>query len=395
MSDACRKHLFSLGDIHYLNCSYMSPLSQAVEAAGIKGMRRKRVPTALKANDFFDDTNEIRRRFAQLINAPAPESIAALPSVSYGMATIARNTYGQSGQNMVLVEDEFPSDVYVWQQLCARRGMDLRFVAQPRGVEDRGKRWNAAVLSQIDAATALVCVGNVHWLDGTLFDLRAIGARAREFGAAFIVDGTQSLGAIPLDVQALQPDAVFASGYKWLMGPFSLSVGYYGPRYIGGVPIEENWLNRKHSEDFRNLIRYQPEYRAGAVRFDVGESSNFILAPMLKTALGQVLEWGVDNVQRHCRGLTAQIAGAARAAGLAVIDDAQRGPHFVGIRVPPELDIETLGRALAAARVAVSIRGQSIRVTTGIYNDQADVDAFVAVLTDFVARRSTQRAYSI
>lgn len=392
MTAFCKKHLFSLGDIHYLNGSYISPLSKEVERAGIAGMRRKCIPTALKANDFFDDGNEIRKKFARLINAPSACDVALLPSVSYGMAIIANNTPAARGQNVVIVGGEFPSNVYVWQKFCARHEIELRVVPAPAAGANRGGAWNEAIIAAIDPATALVSIGNVHWQDGTLFQLVDIAARARSVGAALIVDGTQSLGIMPFDLERVRPDAVITAGYKWLMGPLSLAVGYFGARYVDGTPLEDNWLNRVESNDFRNLTNYRGEYRAGAVRFDVGESSNFILAPMLSAALGQVLEWGVANMAEHSRGLTREIATAASALGFGVSAEHDRAPHFASLCVPPQLDVDELAAWLAEANVAVSIRGQFIRVTVGVYNDAADVAALTRTLEAYLCERHRARA---
>lgn len=391
MSSFCKKHLFSLDGVHYLNGAYMAPLSRAVEQAGIAGMRRKCVPTVLKSNHFFDETNEIRRKFSRVINAPSMYDIAVLPSVSYGMAIIANNTNARPGQNVLIVEGEFPSNVYVWQKFCARHGLELRIVPAPPAGDGRGAAWNEAIIAAIDDATALVSIGNVHWLDGTLFHVADIARCARRVGAAFIVDGTQSIGILPFDVTEVQPDAVITAGYKWLMGPLSIAVGYFGARYVNGNPLEENWLNRVKSEDFANLINYQAEYRPGAVRFDVGQSSNFVLAPMLSTALGQVLEWGVENIAEYSRRLIVQIAAAARDLGFGVSADGDRGPHFVGLSVPPDLDIGELAVRLAQANVAVSIRGQFVRVTAGVYNDEDDVRALARALEDYSSAARPRR----
>jgi len=89
----CQRHLFSLPpNLHYLNCAYMSPLLKAVEEAGIAGIRRKRDPSAITPAAFFEDVQQVRQLFARLINAGDPHRIAVIPSVSYGMATVAKNT---------------------------------------------------------------------------------------------------------------------------------------------------------------------------------------------------------------------------------------------------------------------------------------------------------------
>ncbi|HEX7071753.1 MAG TPA: aminotransferase class V-fold PLP-dependent enzyme, partial [Rhodothermales bacterium] len=276
-------------DLHYLNCAYMAPRSERVELAGIEAIQRERNPTQITPETFFADSDRVRGLFGQLINAD-PSRIALIPAVSYGIATVARNLQISAKQNIVLLHEQFPSNVYGWRRLQASTGCTIRTVSVHEDEPDRGRRWNERILESIDDSTALVAMGTVHWADGTRFDLEAIGRRAREVGAAFVLDGTQSIGAMPFDAAKLQPDAVVCAGYKWLLGPYSLGVAYYGPRFDDGIPLEESWITRANSQHFAGLVEYEDSYQPGAVRFDMGERSNFILTPMLAAALEHLLD---------------------------------------------------------------------------------------------------------
>ncbi|HYR07864.1 MAG TPA: aminotransferase class V-fold PLP-dependent enzyme, partial [Longimicrobium sp.] len=250
-----QRHLFSLPEgEHYLNTAYLSPLARPVEEAGIAALLRRRDPTSIRASDFFTDADRARALFARLVNAPDPSRVALVPAVSYGMATVAKNLSLRAGQNVVVAHAQFPSNVYPWRRLCADTGARMRAVEPPAGSPRRGEEWNARLLEAIDGDTALVALGNVHWADGTRFDLERIGARAREVGAMFIVDATQSVGAMPFDLQRIQPDALVCATYKTMMGPYGLGVAWYGPRFDDARPLEETWLGRLGSEDFAGLV---------------------------------------------------------------------------------------------------------------------------------------------
>lgn len=373
---SCQRPLFSLPTgLHYLNCAYMSPLAKPVEEAGIGGIRRKRDPSGISAEDFFTGSDALRARFARLVNAPDPRRVAIVPSASYGLAVAARNTPRRRGQNVVVAHEQFPSNVYAWRALCRADGLEMRAVAPPGGDGPRGARWNERLLEAIDADTAVVALGHVHWTDGTRFDLETIGERAREVGAALVVDGTQSVGALPFDVQRIRPDALVCAGYKWLMGPYSVGLAYLGPLYDGGVPLEEGWLGREGSEDFRALVSYRDQYQPGAVRFDVGERSNFVLLPMQSAALDLLLEWTPARIQAYCGTLTADLVEEARARGFEVEEARWRGAHLFGLRAPAGVDVAALQRRLKERRVEVSVRGSALRVSPHLYNDAADVDA--------------------
>jgi len=376
----CQKAQFSLpDDEHYLNCAYMSPLSQAVEAAGVAGVRRKRVPSRLTPTDFFTEADRARQLFATLVQAEASR-IAIVPSASYGLAIAARNLPVERGQRIVVTHEQFPSNVHPWRRVAAERGADLRVVAAPEGSHARGRDWNVRLLEQIVPGTAVVALGHVHWTDGTRFDLEAIGARARDVGAALVVDGTQSIGALPFSVGTVQPDLLVTAAYKWLMGPYSLGFTYLGPRFDDGVPLEETWIGRAGSEQFKDLVNYRDDYQPGAVRYDVGERSNFALMPMAIAALEQLLAWTPEAIQDYTHQLTAPLVDEVRALGYTVEDEGYRGGHLVGLRVPAGIDLLAVADRLRERRVHVSLRGSAIRVSPHLYNDAADIDALVDAL---------------
>lgn len=376
----CQRERFSLPDgCHYLNCAYMSPLSRRVQEAGIAGVRRKAVPAEIRSEDFFTDCEQVRRLFAALVGATDPNRVAIIPAVSYGLATVARNTPVSRGQNVVTVHHQFPSNVHVWRRACAE-GADLRVIAPPTAGRDRVQRWNDAILDAIDRDTAIVALGPLHWTDGTRIDLSRIGDRAREVDAAFVVDGTQAVGAEPFDVEEIRPDALVCAAYKWLTGPYSIGAAYFGPRYDEGVPLEETWQGRVGSEDFAGLVDQSDAYRPGAVRYDVGETANFVLVPMFIAALEQLLEWGVANLQGYVRALTRELFEGGTLERLGVEVAGPHGEHLFGLRLPEDSDVKRVQAGLRERDVFVSVRGSVIRVSPHVYNDAEDIDALLAAL---------------
>ncbi|MBT8396922.1 MAG: aminotransferase class V-fold PLP-dependent enzyme [Gemmatimonadetes bacterium] len=368
--------------MHYLNCAYMSPLPRAVEEAGVLGIYRKRNPASLGPEDFFSESQEARGLFARLVNVPDPDSVAIIPSVSYGVSVAARNTPLASGQNVVLLEEQFPGNVYAWLRLAGESGGEVRMVGPGdkdgsalTGSSGRGRRWNERILEAMDGDTGIVALAPVHWTDGTRFDLEAISSRAREVGAALIIDGTQAVGAMPFDVQALEPDALIVASYKWLFGPYSIGLAYFGPRYREGTPLEETWIAREGSEDFRALVDYRDRYQPGSIRFDVGERSNFILVPMMAEALRLLQEWEPGRIQDYAKGLSAEILAEAEALGYTTEEEAHRVGHIFGVRTPEGLEMARLSEALRDEGVSASLRGSALRVSPNLYNDQEDVAA--------------------
>jgi selenocysteine lyase/cysteine desulfurase len=370
----CQRHLFDLPeDVAYLNCAYMSPLLTASVEAGQGGVARKARPWTVRPEDFFGESERARALFAGLVGAGA-DDIAIVPSASYGLAAAAANLPCPEGSRILVLAEQFPSNVYTWRELAQRGGAELLTVPRPADGD-----WTRAVLDALDERVSIAALPHCHWTDGGLIDLARVGARCREAGAALVVDATQSLGAWPLDLASVAPDFLVAAGYKWLLGPYSLGYLYVAPERQGGRPLEHNWIARRGSEDFARLIDYQAPYQPGARRFDVGERANFALLPASMAALEQLLAWGVERIACTLAHTTAEVVAQAASLGLSAAPAHLRAGHFLGLRFPAGLP-EGLPERLAREQVHVSLRGDSLRVTPHLYNHQQDVERLFGVL---------------
>lgn len=371
----CKKDEFLLQDDGaFLNCAYMAPLHRELLHAGIKGIYQKRAPHKITIQDFFEPVFDLKKTFSLLVHAEEPGRIAVISSVSYGMATVAKNARIGAGEKIIVAGEQFPSNVYPWLRLAEERHAQVITVYAPQTQTDRGKIWNERILDAIDNQTRMVCIGNIHWSDGTLFDLKALRERLDQVGGLLIIDGTQSVGAFPFDVRQIRPDALICAGYKWLLGPYGLGLAYYGPYFDDGVPLEENWKNRLNSEDFTGLVNYRSEYQPYAMRYDMGESSNFIAVPMLLKAIDLILNWEVDAIQDYCKEISAAAIPEIQSMGYAIEAPDYRSAHLFGIRSPEGRDIKQLKYVLDTAGISVSLRGDAIRVAPHLYNDKKDFD---------------------
>jgi selenocysteine lyase/cysteine desulfurase len=361
-------------NVAYLNCAYMSPQLRSVREVGERAVARKSRPWKLTASDFFEDSEKSRALFARLVGGD-PDGVALIPSVSYGIAVAAANVTVQERQRILILEDQFPSNVYSWRELAKHSGAKLVTVSRPPDND-----WTSAVLDDLDEDTAVVAVPNCHWTDGSLLDLARIGERAKEAGAALVVDAIQSLGAHPLDVREVRPDFLVASAYKWLLGPYGIGFLYADEGWREGTPIEHNWINRRGSYDFSRLVGYQDAFQPGARRYDVGERSNFALLPMANEALRQILHWGVENVSATIGVLTALVERKAKDRGVEAIPAKMRARHMIGLKLGSSFP-EDLAAQLAAQNVFVSVRSESVRVSPHLYNTEEDINRLFAALS--------------
>jgi selenocysteine lyase/cysteine desulfurase len=370
-----QRHLFEVPDeVAYFNTANMSPLLRAVREAGESGLARRARPWLVASADWFEDVERLRGAYARILGADA-DSVALVPATSYGLAIAARNIRATPDDQVVVLDQEYPSNYYTWRRFCRQTGAQLVVVKR-----EGGATWTDAVLGQITEQTRVLAVPNVHWTDGSLLDLDAVVPTARRVGAAVAIDASQSLGAMPLDVSRLRPDFVVSVGYKWLLGPLGVGCLYVDEQHRQGEPLEENWINRAGSDDFAALVDYTEDYQAGARRFDVGERTSFGLVPMAIAAAEQLLDWTIAEVAASLRATTDEIAQHVRALGLATPSPGQRGPHMLGIDVPREA-AGAIASRLSDGGVVASVRGSSLRIAPHLHTTRDDLDRLANVLT--------------
>lgn len=373
MPDAERAMFDIPPDIAYFNCAYLSPFLLHTVEVGRRALLSKAHPWTVLHRDFFVDVERLRGLFATMIDADA-DDIAIVPSTAAGIATAASGLRLKPGDNVVVPAREHASTYHKWRIECARAEAQLRAVTP-----SPGQSWADAVVAAIDGRTRLVSVPHVHWSDGAPFELDRIAIAARQVGAELVIDGTQSIGALPLSVRTLKPDFLTCSAYKWLFCPYGFAFLYVAPHRQDLRPFEEHFFHRLGADKHEGRLDQLDDYDTGARRFDMGERSNFITVPMAITALEQLLEWSVPQIEATIAGITEQIIAAVASLGYTAAPREHRASHLFGLRRPGGLP-PGLGEKLAAHGVYVSIRGDAIRVSPHVFNTSGDVERFARAL---------------
>ena len=369
-----QKHLFLLdAAVRYLNCANMSPMLVSVKAAGLQALETRAAPWKLTEAEWFGNA-EILRAEAGKVFQTDHNNIALIPSASYGLAAAAKNCVPAPGKTIVVLHQEFPSNYYVWEEMAAQQGLQLVSIQQ-----ENNKTLTESVLEKINTHTGLVAIPNCHWTSGVWLDLQTIADAARTVGAYLVLDLSQSMGALPTEIDTIQPDFAVSVGYKWLLGPYGISYMYVSPQWQqNGSPLEYSWLIKKGSENFANLTTYVNDYRQGARRFDMGEFPQINLMPMAIAGLRQINEWGTGFIQEGIRQLTDGIITYKKQRNLFNALAPSVG-HIVNIPLDGR-DITELKKRLQKAGVVISFRGTSIRVAPHLYNDASDVQALLSCL---------------
>ncbi|HEY5301599.1 MAG TPA: aminotransferase class V-fold PLP-dependent enzyme [Acetobacteraceae bacterium] len=362
-------------DICWLNAAAYGPLPLASREAGERGVARKVRPWEMEAGGAQQQFDRARKAAARLIGAEA-DDVALIPSVSYGVATAGRVLPLAAGSRVLVLADDHTSPVLEWLERTKQAGAVLETVARP----DDGD-WTAAVLAAIDrpgaAPLALASISSVHWSDGGAVDLARVAPALRRRGAALVVDATHAVGVMAVDVTALDPDFLVFPTYKWVLGPYGRAFLYVAKRWQAAMPLEQTASGRRAIDSEAAPYMRDVRHVANARRFDMGERDHFITLEMAAIGMETAAEWGQEAVCERLRMLTAMLAHGLRNSGAIAGDEAVRAPHILSLSYPSGMPDGAIER-LAAENVFVAARLGRMRISPHVYNDEADVERFVA-----------------
>ena len=340
-------------------------------------MGRKGQPWLID-NDFAQAQYErTRKAAAALINA-APDDVALIASVGYGVSTAAKIFAVPAGARVLVLENDHSSAVLDWMTRAEQGGFTVEAVRQP-GHGD----WTAAVLGAIErpgaAPIAIASISSVHWSDGGVVDLGCVALALRARGAALLIDATHSVGVLDVDVQKLDPDFVVFPTYKWLIGPYARAFLYVAKRHQDGVPLEQTSSGRRAVRAEQEVYFTDTRYVGDARRFDMGERDHFISMEMAAIGMEMMARMGPPGDRRAARHADrAPRRRACAMTGVAIPDPHVRAPHILSLGFPNGMPQNLVAR-LAAENVYVAPRLGRLRISPHVYNDEADVDRFIEV----------------
>ena len=372
-------------EICYLNAASWSPLPIATQDAGRAGVARKGQPWLIEPAHPAAQYERARRAAARLINADA-DDVALISSVSYGVAAAAKLVTVPARSRVLVLENDHSSAVLEWTTRAPSGQFSVEVVPRP-GDGD----WTAAVLAAIERhgapAVGLASISSVHWSDGGVVDMDRVAAALRRQGAMLLVDATHAAGVMPIDVRGLDPDVLVFPTYKWLLGPYARAFLFVAKRRQNGVPLEQTSYGRRAITSEQESYYRDTEFVAGARRFDMGERDHFISLEMASIGMEMMAQWGCAAVQERLGGLTARLADQLRDDGVTIPAAAVRAPHILSVQFPAGMPARLIER-LAAERVYVAPRVGRVRISPHVYNDEEDIDRFVATFRRLACSRA-------
>ena len=380
----CKRDLFDIPrDVCFLNAGSWSPLPKSTIALAKDAIERKVHPWRIDPTLQADQNATTRATAAHMVGADAKD-IAIMPSISYGVATAAKILNLPPGSRVIVLADDHSSPVLEWTALPEGQEMSVRTV-----YSDGNGNWTDALLAAIEEEAAkglaLVSVSNVHWADGALIDMDAVSTATRKHGSCLLIDATHAVGVIDMDVKRLKPDFMLFPTYKWLLGPYGRAFMYIDPKWHDAVPLEQTMSGRMRVRAEDPVYFTDLTYQADASRYDMGEIDFLISLDMARHGMELIQSWGHAAVRAYLNFLTDRIASGLEQSELniSLLPRENRSPHILCLGFPNGMPTG-LPADLKAHNIHVAPRLGKLRISPHVYNDEEDIDRFVATLTDLM-----------
>jgi selenocysteine lyase/cysteine desulfurase len=316
---------------------------------------------------WMEREDALREQLRQLINAPSKDDIALLKSTSEALSVVAYGITWQAGENIVTARQEFPSNRVVWQSLAPRFGVETRLA----DLND-GESPEQALFDLVDENTRLIAVSSVQFATGLRLDLERIGAYCRQHGILLCVDAIQSVGVVPVDVQAIDADFIAADGHKWMLGPEGLALLYCRAERREQLRLNQfGWHMLENASDYERLD-WAPAHNGH--RFEAG-SPNSLGAHALYASLSLLLEVGMPTVSKMVSRNIEYLIDKYNENSLEILSPTapERRAGIVVFR-HPDLSSQALYRHLQARNVLCALRGGGIRFSPHFYTPQTALD---------------------
>jgi len=366
------------GDMVYLNASHKGPLPQVAQAAIQTASQLQSEPWRLTDDMWFNVPDRSRALIAQMIGAHT-EEVAITTSTSYGMNILAQGFQWKTGDTILLIRGNFPSNVYPWMNVESR-GARVQFVecAVPGDLVTQEQ-----LEAQIVPGVRVVAIDYPHWTNGYLMDLRTLKAKCEEINAWLVLDCSQSIGAVPVDVSQTPIDAIVASGYKFMLSPYGTGFMYVPRARQDEISVTmPTWMGMKNAHDFSQLNEYAFSPVGSAARFDVGGHTAFLNMMGMSASLEFLLGLGIERIYHHVLRLFDRLIAGLNPSTYRVISDLtpERRSAMLRFVVNDLSQLPSTLKRLKEHKIFVSFRDNGFRVTPHIYNIEQDIDRFLEVL---------------
>ena len=363
---------------NFFNHAGVSPIAGPA-AAAMRTYAGQAETDVYLGTHWYSDTDKLRQMTAGLINAHRDE-IAFIKNTSEGISIVSNGIDWQWGDVIVTTAVEYPANIYPWMEAVRSHGCKLVLI--PEETDANGRRAVPAekILHAIDQPQCrLVALSHVEYASGQRHELARIGKKCRERKVRFCVDAIQSLGVVPIDVEAMHIDYLSADGHKWLMGPEGAGLFYCRRELIERTrPLMVGWMNVIDPQNYGN---YNYTLKSDAGRFECG-TYNIPGLLGLKASMDLLIKVGTTPIFERLKVLTDRLIAGLHAKNYQIISPRGLG-QWSGIVsfTSPTHDHTKIAHTLRTHhKTEIAVREGRLRVSAHFYNTEAQIDALVAAL---------------
>ena len=360
----------------WLNTAHQGPLPRVAVEAAKAALEQKARPHLLRDEDFFEVPRRLRMALGKLIDAP-PEDIILGNSTSYGLDLLANGMQWCGGDEVLLVDGDFPADVFPWTPLRSQ-GVTVRFIEA-----SAGQIAPQELARQITPRTRLFCTSWVNSFTGRAIDVDGIGRVCKKNSVIFALNASQGLGARVLDVQSSPLDAVTCCGFKWLCGPYATGFCWLAPRVRESLTIRHAyWLTMQAGKALDQMRDYSLRNDLGARVWDVFCTANFLNFVPWTRAIEYLLQAGPTNVAEYDQQLVTQLLQDLDEDRFELIS-ARKGLErstLIVIRPCKSETVTAWHRRLSAGGFDIAVREGNLRISPHLHNSRGEVAGLIEAL---------------
>lgn len=349
----------------FLNHASVSAVNRRVVEAVHNYLEQVQVTPFDHLREQMDNcTEQFKQRVAMFINAARADEIVVMQNTALGINTIANSLPLKAGDNVLLLDGDYPAVLYPWLNL-APKGILTKIVPQTNGGLDLNR-----LEARIDSRTRAIALSSAMFATGYKNDLEAVGQLCQQRNIYFVVDCIQTLGAFPLDVQACHIDFVACGSQKWLLSTMGSGFMYCRHELLDELQPGA-YVGTMGTVDPFNFLDYNFTLQPSSERFSVG-TANQISMLALNASMALIEEAGLEQISTRILSLTDSLIEDLQKRGYRILTNLDR-QHRCGIVIVEVPDPQAAYEKLMAAKVVTSVRGAGLRIAPHFYNTTAEV----------------------
>lgn len=375
-ADNYTKDFMDSGGRIWLNAASEGPLPIKAAEALKQSIVWKSLPYQLDLDKFARVPKELKNSLGKLLNVPGRDVILA-NSVSYGVHLLANGIDWRSGDEIILMQNDFPSDILPW------------LVLQQKGVRVIQAKPSGHVLTpeefkdRITDKTKLFCMPHVHTFSGFKIDPKAFGDICQAHGIIFVLNVAQSAGAVPLDIGSWPVDAVVGAGYKWLCGPYGTGFAWIKPELRQQLNVNHAyWIPYLSDDELQSEGPLAYKELKTARQLDVFGTANFFNFVPFREAVDYFLDIGLDNVAVYHSQLIDQLINGLADSPYEIISPTKGEERsslvFISHRDPAQNP--AVFRRLQEQNIYLAFWKGRLRIAPHVYNTQEHINIVIKAL---------------